>query len=82
MLGMFIAVGFVTAAFVAALVVAAFADRRRSNEVDADASRFAPAPNDPDELVALGRQIAASPMVARHLSGALRKTKYPADGRA
>ncbi|WP_183407686.1 hypothetical protein [Nocardioides marmoriginsengisoli] len=39
--------GFVTAAFVAALVVAAFADRRRSTEVDSDPSRFAPAPVNP-----------------------------------
>jgi carbonic anhydrase len=46
-----------------------------------DTGKLAPAPNDPDELVALGRQIAASPMVARHLSDALRKTKNPADGR-
>lgn len=45
-----------------------------------DTGKLSPAPADSDELVALGRQIAASPMVARHLSEALRATRYPADG--
>ena len=45
-----------------------------------DTSKLAAAPGHPDELVALGRQIAASPMVARHLSDALRRTRYPAAG--
>ncbi len=42
-----------------------------------DTSKLAAAPAHADELVALGRQIAASPMVARHLSESLRRTKYP-----
>jgi hypothetical protein len=42
-----------------------------------DTSKLAAAPTHPDELVALARQIAASPMVARHLSDALRRTRYP-----
>ena len=47
-----------------------------------DTGKLAAAPSGPDELVDLGRQIAASPMVARHLSEALRKTKNPTDGAA
>jgi carbonic anhydrase len=43
-----------------------------------DTSKLAPAPAVLDEVVALGRQIAASPMVARHLSEAVRRTRYPA----
>jgi carbonic anhydrase len=42
-----------------------------------DNSKLAPAPVSPDELVALGREIASSPMVARHLSESLRRTRYP-----
>jgi carbonic anhydrase len=45
-----------------------------------DTSKLAPAPAHPDEMIALGRQIAASPMVARHLSDALRRTRYPGSG--
>lgn len=42
MIGMFIVIGFLTAAFVAALVAAEVVDRRRSLEIVADASRFPP----------------------------------------
>ncbi|MCW2754866.1 MAG: hypothetical protein JWQ32_2277 [Marmoricola sp.] len=42
MVAMMIVVGFLTVAFVAALVIAEFADRRRSIEIDADGTRFAP----------------------------------------
>jgi carbonic anhydrase len=45
-----------------------------------DTSKLAPAPAHPDELVALGRQIAGSPMVARHLSDALRRVRYTGAG--
>jgi carbonic anhydrase len=43
-----------------------------------DTSKLAPAPASADELVALGRQVAASPMVARHLSDGFRRARYPA----
>jgi carbonic anhydrase len=43
-----------------------------------DMSRMALAPSRADELIALARQIAGSPMVARHLSPDLRRTRYPA----
>ena len=42
-----------------------------------DTSKLAPAPANPDELVELGRVIAGCPMVARHLSGRMRETRYP-----
>ncbi len=42
MVAMMIVVGFLTIAFVVALVTAEFADRRRSIEIDADGTRFAP----------------------------------------
>ena len=45
-----------------------------------DTSKLAAAPAHPDELVALGRQIAGSPMVARHLSKELRLSRYPTAG--
>jgi len=41
-IGMVIVIGFLTAAFVAALVAAEIVDRRRSREIVADASRFPP----------------------------------------
>jgi hypothetical protein len=45
MIAMLIVVGLLTTAFVVSLVVAEFADRRRSIEVDHDPSRFnAPRP--------------------------------------
>lgn len=40
-------------------------------------SNLTMAPAHPGELVALGRQIAATPMVARYLSASLRQTRYP-----
>lgn len=43
-----------------------------------DTSKLADAPAHPDELVALGRLIAGSPMAARHLSADFRKAYYPA----
>ncbi len=42
MIAVFIVMGFVTVAFVAALVAAEVFDRRRSLEIVADASRFPP----------------------------------------
>jgi hypothetical protein len=42
-----------------------------------DTSRLAAAPTRPDDLVELGHVLAASPMVARHLSVGLRQTRYP-----
>lgn len=45
-----------------------------------DTSKLARAPVHSDELVALGRQIAASPMAAQHLSESLRQTRYPTTG--
>ena len=42
MVAMLIMIGFLTTAFVAGLVIAEFADRRRSLEIVADASRFPP----------------------------------------
>jgi hypothetical protein len=42
MTAMLIVVGFLVAAFAAALVIAEFADRRRSQELAADRSRFTP----------------------------------------
>lgn len=42
MIGMFIVIGFLAAAFAAALVAAQIVDRRRSLEIVADASRFPP----------------------------------------
>ena len=42
-----------------------------------DTSKLSQAPSNADELIALGRQIAASPMVARHLSAELRQKRYP-----
>jgi carbonic anhydrase len=42
-----------------------------------DTSRLAPAPSKPDELVELGRLLAGSPMVARHLSEPMRRKRYP-----
>lgn len=42
MIAMFVVGGVLAAAFVAAGVLAAFGDRRRSNEVVRDGSRFAP----------------------------------------
>ena len=45
-----------------------------------DTSKLAAALTNPDELTALGREIAASPMTARHLSEGLRRTLYPAAG--
>ncbi|AWM41600.1 Carbonic anhydrase [Gemmata obscuriglobus] len=47
-----------------------------------DTGKLSPAPADPDELIALGHQVAASPMVSRHLSDALRATRYSAPGPA
>ena len=46
-----------------------------------DTSKLAAAPTHADELVALARQIAGSPMVARHLSEALRRTKKASGAR-
>lgn len=43
-----------------------------------DTSKLADAPAHPDELIALGQQIAGSPMAARHLSEAYRRAHYPA----
>jgi hypothetical protein len=40
MIAILIVVGFLTTAFVVLLVVAEFADRRRSIEVDSDPTRF------------------------------------------
>lgn len=42
MIAMFIVIGFMATAFVAALVAAEIFDRRRSLEIVADASRFPP----------------------------------------
>jgi carbonic anhydrase len=42
-----------------------------------DTSRLATAPSRPDDLVELGRLLAGSPMVARHLSDEFRRTRYP-----
>ena len=42
-----------------------------------DTSRLAAAPTRSDDLVELGRVLAASPMVARHLSEPLRGKRYP-----
>lgn len=50
MIGMFIVIGFLTAAFVAALVAAEIVDRRRSLEIVADASRFPPRVVEPRPL--------------------------------
>jgi carbonic anhydrase len=48
------------------------------NPTTDDTSKLAAAPAHPDELVALGRQIAGSPMAARHLSAGFRAASYPA----
>jgi len=45
-----------------------------------DTSKLAAAPRHADELIALGRQIARSPMVARHLSEGLRRSRHSASG--
>lgn len=50
MIGMFIVIGFLTGAFVAALVVAEVVDRRRALEIVADASRFPPRAVEPRPL--------------------------------
>ena len=42
-----------------------------------DTSKLADAPAHPDELIALGQQIAGSPMAARHLSEGYRTAHYP-----
>jgi carbonic anhydrase len=45
-----------------------------------DTSKLAEAASHPDGLVALGRQIAGSPMAARHLSKEFRQSQYPTGG--
>lgn len=45
-----------------------------------DTAKLAAAPTHPDELVALGRVLAVSPMVARHFSDGLRQARYPGTG--
>jgi carbonic anhydrase len=47
------------------------------NPATDDTSKLATAPAHADELMALGRQISGSPMVARYLSEPLRRTRYP-----
>ncbi|MCX6396392.1 MAG: hypothetical protein NTV23_07905 [Propionibacteriales bacterium] len=47
MVAMFIFGSLMAVAFVAALVIAAFADRRRAIQVDSDGTRFAAAPLNP-----------------------------------